>query len=115
MDPALVRCNCKKSRCLKLYCECFAARKMCVEDCKCLDCANNLTHSKQRDEAIKQVLERRPDAFHTKVFVATSTTAAAVTKSSTGATYVTVLVGAATPTVTPLALGIKNGTLASKP
>jgi len=35
--------------------------------------------------------------------------------ANTGATYVTVLVGAATPTVTPLALGIKNGTLASKP
>jgi len=35
--------------------------------------------------------------------------------ANTGATYITVLVGAATPTVTPLALGIENGTLASKP
>jgi hypothetical protein len=32
-----------------------------------------------------------------------------------GATYVTVVVGQATPTVTPLSLGIKNGTLASPP
>lgn len=35
--------------------------------------------------------------------------------ANTGATYVTVLVGAATPTVTPLSIGIANGTLASKP
>lgn len=35
--------------------------------------------------------------------------------ANTGVTYVTVLVGAATPTVTPLSVGIKNGTLASQP
>jgi len=35
--------------------------------------------------------------------------------ANTSGTYVTVVVGAATPTVTPLSLGIKNGTLASKP
>ena len=67
---ASIHCNCKKSRCLKLYCECFAAQKMCLDDCKCVDCANNLEHDKLRAEAIKQVLERRPDAFKTKVLVA---------------------------------------------
>jgi hypothetical protein len=35
--------------------------------------------------------------------------------ANTAATYVTVMVGAAMPTVTPLSVGIKNGTLASKP
>ena len=35
--------------------------------------------------------------------------------ANTGATYVTVMVGAATPVVTPLSAGIKNGTLASAP
>lgn len=35
--------------------------------------------------------------------------------ANTGAAYVTVVVGEATPTVTPLSLGIKNGTLASAP
>jgi len=35
--------------------------------------------------------------------------------ANTAGTYVTVLVGPATPTVTPLSLGIKNGTLASMP
>jgi hypothetical protein len=32
-------CNCKKSKCLKLYCECFAAELFC-EGCNCLDCSN---------------------------------------------------------------------------
>ena len=36
-------------------------------------------------------------------------------EANTGATYMTVVVGAATPTVTPLSLGIKNGTLSSRP
>ena len=35
--------------------------------------------------------------------------------SNTAGTYITVTVGVATPTVTPLATGIKNGTLASQP
>ncbi|KAH9260537.1 hypothetical protein BASA81_001004 [Batrachochytrium salamandrivorans] len=73
-DTVAIKCNCKKSRCLKLYCECFAARRMCVGECKCADCANNAANGKKRDDAIRTVLDRRPDAFHTKVFVATGTT-----------------------------------------
>ena len=38
-------CNCKKSKCLKLYCECFAARMYCV-NCNCVDCHNNSQHDK---------------------------------------------------------------------
>jgi hypothetical protein len=33
-------CHCKKSRCLKKYCECFEAAVYCSEKCKCLDCEN---------------------------------------------------------------------------
>ena len=33
-------CNCKKSKCLKLYCECFAAELVC-DGCNCSDCQNN--------------------------------------------------------------------------
>jgi hypothetical protein len=33
-------CNCKKSGCLKKYCECFQAGIVCSDNCKCLDCKN---------------------------------------------------------------------------
>lgn len=35
------RCNCKKSRCLKLYCDCFAAGQYCKHACSCQSCLNN--------------------------------------------------------------------------
>lgn len=33
-------CNCKKSNCLKKYCECYQAGLKCSELCKCEDCKN---------------------------------------------------------------------------
>ena len=33
-------CACKRSRCLKRYCECFEAMVHCNSDCVCLDCEN---------------------------------------------------------------------------
>ncbi|KOM25763.1 hypothetical protein LR48_Vigan187s000300 [Vigna angularis] len=34
------RCNCKKSKCIKLYCECFNAGIYCIGTCGCEDCLN---------------------------------------------------------------------------
>ena len=33
-------CACKKSRCLKRYCDCFRDGVKCVAACKCVDCQN---------------------------------------------------------------------------
>ena len=37
------KCNCKKSKCLKLYCECFSNLRYC-ESCNCMDCNNTKNH-----------------------------------------------------------------------
>lgn len=36
-------CNCKKSKCLKLYCECFAGELYC-DGCNCNDCHNTTAY-----------------------------------------------------------------------
>lgn len=33
-------CNCKKSKCSKLYCECYSASLKCSKDCGCSNCSN---------------------------------------------------------------------------
>ena len=40
MDLNNVTCNCKKSNCLKNYCECFQFRLKCTYSCGCVDCKN---------------------------------------------------------------------------
>ncbi|KAI1704120.1 tesmin/TSO1-like CXC domain, cysteine-rich domain-containing protein [Ditylenchus destructor] len=62
-------CNCTKSMCLKLYCDCFANGEFCL-DCNCKDCHNNLDHEAERSRAIKSSLERNPTAFKPKIGVA---------------------------------------------
>ncbi|CAF2014274.1 unnamed protein product, partial [Brassica napus] len=59
-------CNCKASRCLKLYCECFASGSYC-NGCNCVNCQNNLENESARQEAITGTLERNPDAFKPKI------------------------------------------------
>ena len=61
-----INCNCRKSRCLKLYCQCFAIRAYCIGACNCVSCANNAGHIAQRKEAIVAILERNPNAFDDK-------------------------------------------------
>jgi hypothetical protein len=39
-----MNCNCKKSKCLKFYCDCLADGRMCTSECNCWDCANNDHH-----------------------------------------------------------------------
>ena len=59
-------CNCTKSMCLKLYCECFANGHFC-NDCNCINCRNNIEYDSDRSKAIKSCLERNPSAFKPKI------------------------------------------------
>ncbi|XP_020216191.1 protein tesmin/TSO1-like CXC 6 [Cajanus cajan] len=60
------QCNCKNSRCLKLYCECFAAGIYC-DGCNCVNCHNNVDNEAARQEAVGITLERNPNAFRPKI------------------------------------------------
>ncbi|KAK9100949.1 hypothetical protein Scep_024379 [Stephania cephalantha] len=60
------QCNCKHSRCLKLYCECFASGIYC-DGCNCANCYNNVENEAARQEAVEATLERNPHAFRPKI------------------------------------------------
>ncbi|XP_072944681.1 uncharacterized protein [Epargyreus clarus] len=59
-------CNCTKSQCLKLYCDCFANGEFCNR-CNCNNCHNNLENEELRQKAIRGCLERNPNAFRPKI------------------------------------------------
>jgi hypothetical protein len=58
-------CHCKKSRCLKLYCECFSNEVFC-DGCSCLDCHNTSVTATIRDRAIRETKAKNPTAFKSR-------------------------------------------------
>ena len=61
-------CNCRHSRCLKLYCECFASGFYCAPDrCNCNPCQNNSLFESIRQKAVQQTLDKSPNAFRPKI------------------------------------------------
>jgi hypothetical protein len=62
-EEARPKCNCKKSKCLKLYCECFANGLLCV-DCSCNNCHNVEKYNDERTEIIEQIKTRNPEVFN---------------------------------------------------
>lgn len=60
-------CNCKNSRCLKLYCECFAKNLTCGQHCHCRNCRNDGNYPTDKRLAVEAILERNPNAFQPKV------------------------------------------------
>lgn len=60
-------CNCKKSKCLKLYCDCFGADDFCGPDCNCADCHNTKNYATERKKVRDAILERNPSAFKSKI------------------------------------------------
>ena len=60
------QCNCKNSRCLKLYCKCFTSGTYC-DGCNCINCCNNVENDVVRQEVVEATLERNPNAFRPKI------------------------------------------------
>jgi hypothetical protein len=59
-------CTCKKTKCLKLYCQCFGVKIYCGHNCRCLSCHNLPQFDLERETAIRIILTRNPNAFETK-------------------------------------------------
>ncbi|GIL73863.1 hypothetical protein Vretifemale_3976 [Volvox reticuliferus] len=62
------RCNCKKARCLKLYCVCFSAGLYCG-DCACRECLNTPENEEEVLAERSRKLAASPGAFAPKVEV----------------------------------------------
>jgi hypothetical protein len=61
------KCNCKKSRCLQRYCECFQNGLLCSESCACKECCNNEANFESVKKARQQVAGRNKSAFRPKI------------------------------------------------
>ncbi len=59
-------CHCKKSKCLKLYCDCFASERYCT-DCKCSNCQNTPEFEEIRSKAISDTRAKNPHAFKPRI------------------------------------------------
>ena len=59
-------CTCQKSKCLKLYCQCFAIGEVCQDHCRCIDCENKQENQAARLLSIQAALQRNPRAFDDK-------------------------------------------------
>ena len=65
--PTTTTCTCKKSRCLKLYCQCFSNNALCNPLlCRCDGCYNTAEHVNARRHAMRTILQRNPGAFRSK-------------------------------------------------
>ncbi len=62
----MLPCMCKKSHCLKLYCDCFNKEQYC-SGCFCVGCNNTPRHDSVRGTAIAEIKRRNPDAFTPKI------------------------------------------------
>jgi len=60
-------CNCRRSQCLKLYCECFANGGFCLPGCQCYNCLNTEVEAETVEATRAAILVKNPRAFTDKV------------------------------------------------
>jgi hypothetical protein len=58
-----LKCNCQKTKCLQLYCECFHGGAVCSDQCRCVDCRNSPANDIERLQHMTKVLKRNKNAF----------------------------------------------------
>ena len=63
------KCQCGRSRCLKLYCVCFAKGGHCGAECGCTNCFNTEGQEDAIEAAKADIMKRDPDAFVKKLAV----------------------------------------------
>jgi hypothetical protein len=66
VKSASKKCTCKKSFCLRLYCDCFSKGLVCGVDCSCKDCHNSNNFKEIREVMVKETIEKNPLAFSSK-------------------------------------------------
>ena len=74
-------CNCKKSKCLKLYCDCFANGELCV-NCNCSGCKNVIGNEDEIRKAYNDIKDKNPIAMKFNNLEKTSTLGCNCTKSN---------------------------------
>lgn len=61
-ETETIHCGCSRTKCLKLYCECFSANRFC-QGCGCKNCKNKPEYEEIRNKAKINTIERNPAAF----------------------------------------------------
>ena len=62
-------CKCAKSKCLKMYCECFTLGYFCDDQCNCCECHNLEETQDEVRQARADIKGRNDRAFSAKVTV----------------------------------------------
>lgn len=60
------KCNCQKSKCLKLYCECFYSGNFC-QDCNCDCCQNKSEFEAERKKASERIAAKNPIGYNRRI------------------------------------------------
>lgn len=63
-NSSAICCNCSKTRCLKLYCECFSRGLCCNSQCHCENCENIQENNESRHQIMRNISLKNPLAFH---------------------------------------------------